>query len=126
MAGLHPGWGLTAVRVSTGLILLVAGVRKWMAGIGQTVENFSRWDIPLPQLAGPFVGVLETAGGALLVLGILTRWVGLLVALQFVVATFWVKYRLFGWDRGQLDLLLLACGLLLFLHGPGKLAVQRT
>jgi putative oxidoreductase len=125
MRGIHPGWGLTAVRVATGLILLVAGVKKWMTGIGQTSENFARWGIPAPELAGPVVGVLETAGGAFLVLGILTRWVGLLVALQFVVATFWVKYRLFGWDRGQLDLLLLACGLLLFLHGPGKAAVQR-
>jgi putative oxidoreductase len=126
MAGLHPGWGLTAVRVAMGAILFMAGLDKWRIGIGVTSANFAKWSIPLPELAGPFVGALEIVGGALLVLGVFTRWVALSFMLQFVVATFWVKYRLIGWDAGRLDLMFVACGLLLWLHGPGKAAVQRN
>jgi putative oxidoreductase len=126
MAGLHPGWGLTAVHVAMGAILFMAGLDKWRVGIGVTSANFAKWGIPLSELAGPFVGALEVVGGALLVLGVFTRWVGLLFMLQFVVAAFWVKYRLIGWDAGRVDLMFVACGLLLWLHGPGKAAVQRT
>jgi putative oxidoreductase len=126
MAGLHPGWGLTAVRVAMGAILFMAGLDKWRVGIGATSANFAKWGIPLPELAGPFVGALELVGGALLVLGVFTRWAAFLFMLQFVVATFWVKYRLIGFDAGRVDLMFVACGLLLWLHGPGKAAVQRT
>jgi putative oxidoreductase len=125
MLGIHPAWGLTAVRVAMGAILFVAGLDKWRVGIGVTSANFAKWDIPLPEVAAPLVGVLEVAGGALLVLGVLTRWVALLFMLQFAVAAFWVKYRLFGWDTGRVDLMFVACGLLLWLHGPGKAALQR-
>jgi putative oxidoreductase len=126
MAAIHPGWGLTAVRVAMGAILFTAGLDKWRMGIGATSANFAKWGIPLPELAGPFVGGLEVVGGALLVLGVFTRWVGLLFMLQFLVAAFWVKYRLIGWDAGRVDLMFVACGFLLWLHGPGKAAVQRT
>jgi putative oxidoreductase len=126
MPGIHPGWGLTAVRVAMGAILFMAGLDKWRVGVGVTTASFAKWDIPLPELAGPFVAALEVAGGALLVLGVFTRWVALLFMLQFVVAAFWVKYRLIGWDAGRLDLMFVACGLLLWLHGPGKAAVQRN
>jgi putative oxidoreductase len=124
LTGLHPGWGIAAVRVAMGLVLLVAGYDKWAAGIDRTSAAFERWAIPLPVLAGPLVGVLETVGGALLTVGLFSRWVGLVVALQFTVAAVWVKYRLMGWDPGRLDLMLLAGGLLVFLDGPGKAALD--
>ncbi len=118
-------WGVTAVRVATGAILFVAGLKKWSAGIGATVALFVRWGIPVPAVAAPLVGVLETVGGALLVLGVLTRWLGLLIACEFAVATLWVEYRLVGWDAGQLSLMLFAAGLLLFLNGSGRAALRR-
>ncbi|MGH7264129.1 MAG: DoxX family protein [Candidatus Rokuibacteriota bacterium] len=124
LTGMHPGWGITAVRVAMGLILLVAGYDKWAAGIGATSAAFERWSIPLPGLAGPLVGALELGGGALLIVGLLSRWVGLAIALQFLVAAVWVKFRLMGWDPGRLDVMLLAGGLLVFLDGPGKAALD--
>jgi putative oxidoreductase len=124
MTTIHPGWGIAAVRVATGLILAVAGWDKWAAGIGATAAAFERWAIPAPGLAAPLVGVLELGGGTLLVLGLLSRWVGLLIALQFLVAAVWVKFRLMGWDPGRLDVMLLAGGLLVVLDGPGKAALD--
>lgn len=125
MPGVDPRWGIAAVRVAMGLILVVAGVKKFAEGIGVTVGNFAKWGILLPPLAGPLIAVLETVGGALLVLGLFTRWLGLLFALEFLVAAVWVKYRLFGWDFGRLDLMLLAAGILLFFNGAGKPALDR-
>jgi uncharacterized membrane protein YphA (DoxX/SURF4 family) len=57
-------------------------------------------------VSAPLVAGLETVGGALLVVGLGTRWLGLLFALEFLVAAVWVKYRLFGWDFGRVDLVL--------------------
>jgi putative oxidoreductase len=125
MLGIHRDWGLAAIRVAMGSILALAGYRKWVVGVGVVSSNFAAWGIPLPELAAPLIALLETAGGLLLVLGLWTRWLGLAFAAEFVVATFWVKYRLMGWDAGRLDLMLLAGGVLLFLGGPGKAALQR-
>ena len=125
MLGIHPAWGITAVRIAMGAVLAVAGAKKWAFGIGATSGAFAQWGIPAPSLAGPFIGLLETVGGILLVLGLATRWLGLLFALEFVVATFWVKFRLLGWDPGRLDLMLRTGGILLFLNGPGKAAIDR-
>ena len=125
MVGVHPAWGLTAVRIAMGLILAVAGIQKFAYGVTLTTGLFAKWAIPLPGLTGPYIAVQETVGGILLVLGLFTRWLGLLFAIEFVVATFWVKLRLMGWDPGRLDLMLLAGGILLLLNGAGKLAIDK-
>ena len=123
--GIDSRWGITAVRVSMGAILAVAGIQKWMGGIGGVAAAFGRWGIPLPSVAAPLVAVLETVGGILLVLGLGTRWLGLLFAIEFAVAAFWVELRLLGWSHTQLALMLLAGAILLFLNGPGKAALDR-
>jgi putative oxidoreductase len=108
-----------------GLILLVAGVKKLAEGVAVTAGHFAAWSIPLPGVSAPFVAGLETVGGALLLIGLGTRWLGLLFALEFLVAAGWVKFRLFGWDFGRVDLMLVAGGVLLFLNGGGRAAVDR-
>jgi putative oxidoreductase len=124
--GIDSRWGITAVRVAMGLIVAVAGIQKWADGVGDVVTAFGRWGIPLPFLAAPFVALLETVGGILLVLGLGTRWLGLLFAIEFAVAAFWVDLRLMGWAHTQLALMLMAGGILLFLNGSGKAALDRN
>lgn len=124
--GIHPGWGITAVRIAMGLIFVVAGYRKFMGGLGGVVAAFERMGIPLPGIMGPYIVTLELVGGVLLIIGLWTRWIGLLFALEFIVATFYVKYATQGWDAGRLDLMLLAGGILLFLAGSGKAAVDEV
>jgi putative oxidoreductase len=67
--------------------------------------------------------LLEIVGGALLILGIATRWVALLFAIEFLVATFYVKLPV-GLAGARLDIMLLAGNILLFLAGPGRAAVD--
>lgn len=122
--GIAPGWGITTVRVVMALILIAAGWTKLSGGMEVVTASFGRMGMPMPGLSGPFIVLLELVGGSLLLLGIASRWLGLLFAIQFVVATFSVKLPTAGWIGARLDLMLLAGGLLLFLAGPGRAAVD--
>jgi len=123
--GIDPGWGITAVRLATGIILLVAGWAKFMVGTEALAASFAKMGIPAPGVSGPFIMLLEIVGGALLILGIATRWVGLLFAIEFIVAAFYVKMPV-GFAGARLDIMLLAANILFFLAGPGRAAVDEV
>jgi len=123
--GIDPAWGITPVRVAMGLIFVIAGWGKVMGGVGNVAAAFARMGIPAPGIAGPFIAYLELIGGAALLVGLFSRWLGLVFALEFVVATFYVKFAAQGWNAGRLDLMLLGGGLLLFVAGPGRAAIDR-
>jgi putative oxidoreductase len=122
--GVHPGWGLTLVRISTGLIFAVHGFQKFMSGISGVAGYFAKLGIPAPGLVAPFIAALELGGGVLLIVGLATRWVGLLLALEMIVTGFWVQIPSKGWNASDLDRSLLAAGLAMFLAGPGRAAVD--
>jgi len=122
--GVEPGWGVTVVRISMGLIFAVHGYQKFAGGIAGVSAFFAKVSIPLPGLMAPFIATLELVGGILLVVGLATRWVGLLFALEMVVTTFWVQIPGQGWNASDLDRSLLAGGILLVLAGAGRLAVD--
>jgi putative oxidoreductase len=117
-------WGIAVVRVTMGIILLIAGYQKFAGGVGAAAAGFEKIPIPLPWLSAVFISTVELVGGALLIVGLGVRWLGLAFALEHVVTTFWVQLRLRGWPNGRLELLLLAGGLMLFLAGPGKMAID--
>jgi len=56
--------------------------------------------------------------------GFFGRWLGLFYAIEFAIALVWVKVRMQSWAAGNMDLLLLASGVLVFLAGPGRAAVD--
>ena|SRR5919201_1092476 len=119
-----PGWGVAAVRIVMGLIFLTAGWSKVANGFGAVAASFGRMGIPAPGVTGPFIALLELIGGALLVVGLAGRWLGLLFVIEFVVAAFVVKLPSVGWAGARLDVMLLAGGLLLFFAGSGRLSID--
>jgi putative oxidoreductase len=121
---LDAGWGVAAVRVAMGLIFLSAGWNKVAAGFRAVATNFAKMGMPVPDLIGPFIALLELVGGALLIVGLAGRWLGLLFAIEFVVATFVVKLPSAGWAGARLDLMLLAGGVLLSFAGSGRLSID--
>jgi putative oxidoreductase len=121
---MDPGWGVTAVRVVMGLIFVGAGWGKVAAGFSVVAANFGKMGLPAPALTGPFIALLELVGGALLLVGLAGRWLGLLFAIEFVVAAFVVKLPSVGWAGARLDLMLLAGGVLLFFAGSGRLSLD--
>ncbi len=128
MMGIDPGWGLFIVRLGMAAILIPAGYLKWFqfgvwTGVTATMVKYG---MPAPAVFAFLSSCIELGGGILLVLGLLTRWVGLLVACEFAVAAFFVRWRLQGYMDARLEMLMLACGLLLFLAGPGCAALDRA
>lgn len=122
--GIDPGWGVTAVRVMMALIFIIAGYQKVLSGTAALTAGFGKMGIPVPWVAGPFIAGLELIGGILLLFGVVGRWLGLLFAIEFVVAGFYVKLAGQGFAAARVDLMLLAGGILLFLAGPGRAAVD--
>jgi putative oxidoreductase len=118
------GWGVAAVRVVMGLVFIAAGWNKVAVGFGTVATNFGKMGMPAPGLTGPFIALLELIGGALLLVGLAGRWLGLLFAIEFVVAAFVVKLPSVGWAGARLDLMLLAGGVLLFFAGSGRLSID--
>jgi putative oxidoreductase len=125
IAGINPGWGITAVRVTMALIFIVAGYKKiFITGLGNVAVGFAKNGFPIPAVTGTYIAGLELVGGVLLLIGLFGRWLGLLYAAEFVVAAFWVKIPSLGFEAGRIDLMLLAGGILLFLAGSGQAAVD--
>jgi putative oxidoreductase len=126
---LQPVWGITVVRVAAGLIIFVAALEKFVGG---GFDGFTRvvtgLGIPLPQFWGVFIPLLELVGGALLLIGLGSRWVAALFVVEYAVTTFALKAPrqppFGGWDSLRIDLMLLATSVSILLVGPGAWAVD--
>jgi putative oxidoreductase len=124
LAVVDPGWGIAAVRIMMGIILVVAGAQKWINGVGGLVGFFGQAGIPAPGVMAPFIAALELIGGLLILLGVRVRWVALLFVAEFLVAAFYVKMfnPRVGYDAARIDLMLVAAAVMLVLAGAGKLS----
>ena len=124
--------GLLLTRITMGIILVAHGLGKFS---GDMAVGFfgGTLGIPIPSVAGPFITFLEIGGGALLVLGLLTRYLGILFSIEMIVAAYvqWIvfsKGMLFTSGKApgaELELLLLFTGILLVTHGAGKFSLDR-
>lgn len=125
-------WAALVLRIAVGVIFIDAGLGKFRRGIG----GFSGWleslGIPLARVAGPGVAALELVGGAMILLGLMTSWVAIPLALNMAVATWVNKVKEGAPFQGssdqqgyELDILLgLAC-VALVLSGSGALSLDR-
>jgi len=127
--------GLLALRVALGIIFFVHGWPKInpssaMKGIPGVAAGFRQSGIPLPGLAAVIVALLETVGAGLLVLGLGTRILAALFAIEMVVAatlkarvwkTGFAAQQATGWE---LDFALLAGAIALLFAGSGVIAVD--
>jgi putative oxidoreductase len=120
----HPGWGITVVRIVAGIILIVAGCSKFAGGLGGFAGFIGQVGFPAPELAAPLIATWELVTGLLLLVGFGTRWVALLMVIEFLTTTFIVKLPRAGWDNSRIDMMMLAAAVLFLLAGPGKAAVD--
>ena len=97
-------------------------------GLAGTAAFFTTLGLPYPSPLALLVAITEFAGGALLVLGALTRWAALALAIDMGVAIWKVHYAngfFLSGRRGQgfeFALVLLGALLCLMLTGSGGLS----
>jgi putative oxidoreductase len=126
IANVDPGWGVTVVRVMTGLLFAIHGYQKFASGLGGAAAFFAKVSIPFPSVMAPLIATLELVGGILLILGVATRLVGCLFAVEMLVTTLWVKIPAQGWNASDLDRMLLVACVLFVLAGPGAAALWES
>lgn len=78
------------VRLMAGGVFLSEGILKFVyTSLG--VGRFTKLGLPFPEATATFIGVLEIAGGLLLVVGLLTRFIAIPFVLEMVVAILTTK-----------------------------------
>ena len=123
-------WGLLALRLAIGAIFMVHGWPKITGGRGMAAAMGGGEAKPV--MVGIFTlqGIVELGGGILMILGVLTQLVALAFAVIMVGA---IVLKINQWKTGfmaqqttgwEFDLVLLAGNILLFLTGPGEIAIQ--
>ena len=81
-----PDWSIL-VRLLVGLVVfLPEGIQKLIFSDILGAGRFARIGIPFPDVMGPFVGVVETVCGALIIVGLFTRLAAIPLIIIKIVA----------------------------------------
>lgn len=79
-------WAILLVRVMVGWVFLSEGIQKFLFLNSLGVGRFAKIGIPIPQYSAPFVGVIETVCGLLLIVGLFTTLATIPLLIDIVVA----------------------------------------
>jgi len=74
------------IRLMVGWVFMSEGIQKFLFPDALGVGRFIKIGIPAPQFFGPFVGVVEIVCGALLIVGLLTRFASIPLLIDIIVA----------------------------------------
>ncbi|MFK4761949.1 DoxX family protein [Microbacterium sp. ZW T5_45] len=123
-------FGLLVLRVVVGIVFIAHGSQKiFEYTLPGTIGSFAGMGVPLPEIAGPLVAFVELLGGILLLLGLLTRPVGILLAIDMLVALVLVHLSAGIWvaDGGwEFVAVLGAAALAVAFTGAGRFSLDRA
>ena len=74
------------IRLIVGAVFLTEGIQKFLYPGEVGAGRFAKIGIPSPEVMGPFVGVIETVCGTLILLGLLTRLAAIPLIINMLVA----------------------------------------
>lgn len=128
-------YGPTTIRLGLGIIYFVHGIGKLAAvgpggiGISGTTGFLAGLGFPAPAAFAWILALLETFGGIALVIGFLTRWFSIALAIDALLATVLVNLPVGfvmltnkgGWE---FTAFLFVALISLVLTGPGALSVE--
>lgn len=81
--------GILLIRLMVGAVFLTEGIQKFLYPAARGAGRFEKMGFPMPEATAGLVGVTETVAGALLLLGLFTRWsaVPILVIMSVAIVT---------------------------------------
>lgn len=122
--------GLGVMRFGVGAVFLAHGYGDvFDAGISTNVQNYRDAGIPLPAVSAPYTATVQLIGGAMIVIGFLTRvWVAALFVVMAGALLFvhWGEPLVMGPDGSGSGFAFIMgiSSVALLILGPGRLSVD--
>jgi putative oxidoreductase len=126
----HPA-AILLIRLIVGGVFLSEGIQKFLFPDALGVGRFMKIGIPSPEIMAPFVGVVEIVGGALILIGLMTRLASVALIVDMLVAIWTTKIPILL-DKGfwamaheaRTDWSMLLGSIALLILGAGKWSVD--
>ena len=112
-------YALVCIRLAFGIGLTYHGYSKLAIGVANFSGMVANIGFQPVMFWAWLVTITEFVGGALIILGLFTRWVSLAVIIEFLVILFVVK-RGSGFGKIELDVLYFAMALGFFFAGSRR------
>ncbi len=119
------------VRLLVGVVFLSEGIQKFLYPATLGVGRFEKIGIPAPQFFAPFVGVVETVCGALLIVGLLTRLAAIPLLIDISVAITTTKIPMLmksgfwaAMHEARTDMCMFLGTIFLIAVGAGRLSID--
>jgi putative oxidoreductase len=74
------------IRLAVAIVFIAEGIQKFIYPAALGAGRFGKIGFPAPHLMGPFIGVVEIACGALVLVGLFTRVAAVLLVADMIVA----------------------------------------
>lgn len=119
------------VRLAVGCVFLSEGIQKFLYPTELGVGRFVKIGLPYPHLLAPFTGTFEVVCGALVILGLFTRFAAIPLIIVISVAIVTTKFPMLSangfWSmahEARVDFAMLLSSLFLLIVGAGRLSVD--
>ena len=116
---------LLLLRVVLAAVFGAYGYAKWAGGLDRMAGLMMSVNLPFPDLLARFSATLEAGGAVLMLMGLWTRAVGALLAIEMAVAIAKVVWRQGLVGGYALELTLLTVAASLAVAGGGRFSIGR-